>query len=535
MSIPGIDFSKRDAGQRACAQLVRAATSAPLRKTAAGCALARLHDLKNTSGYVMIAALHSLEDVCATVSALVKVYSVSLREAAAPKGPSAAAGEEQADSKDTKDSCCNETSTIDTTEYGQPRPGSGRVSRGTGGSCGRADGGSGGDSEGPFPEDWVPLLVDSSALVAGCISTGISAKDILALPPITALCTTDPEHRLRQIRSCAVAMVAALLLSDALPALSRLLSAEAHRGPARALLNPCQLAMCLQPLNELLKAAAESPTAPLPVDPPSPHQPGPPALIPPTATTTTTPALSAVPPTPTPTPGTSAPPAMGPSTATPAAPRPPHSTEAGPRPPDAASSAQAQTSCSMPCRTAGESGGSAPRPPVAAGKFGGSAAVPPPQGSKPTARVSTQTPHRPQRLGAAALCAVAESGVVEAACRAAMPLVVQQGGGGRQQRKRDCLLGGDREQLLGQLLELPRLVLTAVQGNTADALPTERLRSMLTGPCVQVRGQVSNNVRCRVVDACIIAPIPTFQLLFRRGELATTTGAALLMGPVADR
>ncbi len=463
MKFPTNDFRTADAGRRACAQLVRSVSStnsAPLRTAAAGCALARLHDLKKTNSYAILAAPQSFKDISATISALVEVYSVSLREVVTPNSTPrpTGAGEERAGMKDSH------RTAIDDAECSKQIGGSG---------CGRAgDGAAAGHCAGPCPEDWVPLLVDSSALVADCLTRGTSARDIFALTPASAVCTTDPEHRVRQIRSCAVSMASALLLSDALPALSRLLSAEAHRGPAQALLSPGQLTTCLQPLAALLKAGAASPNALLYADSPSPQQHGPPrAPFSPTttATTSTSPAPSPIPPTPAATSSTSTPPAARLSASIPAATTPPQGTER----------------CS--------------KPPAAADHPGGSAAAPPPHGHGATASFPTEKPRRTKRLGPAVLCAVAESGVVEAACSAAVPLVVQQGGGGGLQPKWGCGASHDHEQLLVQLLDLPPLLLTALQGNLADSLSTDRLRSMLTGPCVQVRGQLSYSMRCRLV------------------------------------
>ncbi len=428
-----LDKRTLDAGARACAQLVRAvssATSAPLRRAAAGSALARLHQLLMKSGSFIIAGLLSVKDVRTTVSALAEVYSVSLREVATPTpapGPSGA-GEEQAGLKESKDISGAGTPKLHAAEYGQQPPGSGRGSRGAeSGSSSAGDGAAAGDGAGPFPEDWVPLLVDSSALVANCLGRGG-----FTITPTAAASGSHTYSQVTEVYACnSSPLASALLLSDALPALSRLLSAEAQRGPARALLTPRQLATCLQPLNELIAAAANLHDKLLPVSPqglPQPHHPATSRLT----TATTIPA-----------------------------PKPLQGTE------------------------------TCPEPPAAAGEYEGSAAAPVTQGHTPTASVSTQTPHQRQTLGPAVLCAVAESGVMEAACRAAVGALEQHGGGGRQQQPQQkraaCVAGSGREELLLSLLDLPRQLLTLLWDEDAGSLPEEPMRTILTGPCVQVR------------------------------------------------
>ncbi len=465
MSIKPLDKRTLDAGARACAQLVRAvssATAAPFRKAAAGSALARLHELLVKEKYIIIAALESFVDARATVSALVEVYSVSLREVAAPTptpGPSAQL-------RENNDIPGAEAPKPHAAESGQQLPSGGRDSRGTASSSGTTDGGAAaGHGAGPFPEDWVPLLVDSSAVVAGCMQLGVFTFNPT---PVGSDLDADLQRRVRQVYACGTAMSSALLLSDAMPALSRLLSAEAQRGPARALLTPRQMATCLQPLGELLTAAYKLYNVPLPVSPQRVRQPHPPAPNSPAAATTiatdTTPA-----PSPTPTPGTSTRPAAGPSAATPAA----------------DGSGQTQTRSSTPHATASEPGGSA--------------AVPVPHGrDDPTTSSSSPTQptqQTPQHLGAAILIAAAESGVVEAACRAAVGALEQGGGGGQQQQQQGsaCVTGRDREQLVRQLLELPRQLVESSPLATAEMLPKEPVRTMFKGPCVQVRGARSTD------------------------------------------
>ncbi len=453
MILNALDDRIIDAGNRACAQLVRAVSSAtpePLRNAAVGFALTRLHGLRK-DGYNYLVGLPCFEDARATVSAVVKVYLVSLWNVATS---SPTPGEGQAQLEESKGA---EAPKPHAAEFDQHRPGSGRDSRGAANSCGRAGGGLAGHGAGPFPEDWVPLLVDSSALVVDCLRMGVFSTDLTAL---ASLFKVDLQRGLRQGYACGTAMVSALLLSDALPALSRLLSAEAQRGPALVLLTPRQLATCLEPLNELIAAADKLRDLVLPVSPQGLRQPSPAApssQI--TTSTSTTPTPSRLPPTPPSAPGTSAPPAAGPSAATPAA----------------ASSGQAQTSSSTPYHAAGEPGGSA--------------AVPLAQGREPTASTVSQapsTPHGPQTLGPAVLRAVAESGVVEAACRAAVGALEQGAGGRQQQQGAACATGGDREELVTQLLELPRRLVMTLRLATASSLPKEPLQTILAGSCLQV-------------------------------------------------
>ncbi len=449
-----LDQRTSDAGRVACAQLVEAvssSTSAPLRKAVVGCALARLHKLIE-DGFLLIEVLPSFEDFCATVSALVEVYSFSLRELATPK-PSGA-GEEQRDKNDNKGSYHTEAHTCDASGCGQ-RPGS---------SIARANSGAAGHGAGSCPEDWVPLLVDSSALVASCLP--------MAFPHIRpASIASMSQANLMQLfidaSSCGAALVSTLLRSDALPALTRLLSAEAQRGPARALLNPRQLATCLLPLNELLNTAHKLHMAELPDSSQQLRLAARNFQTTATGTTTTTA------PTPSPMPST-------PASVSTASSSVPSGADPSAASPAAASSDQAQASTSTPHAAARETGGSA--------------AVPLPQGHDDrTPNTSSPAAPEPQRLGAAVLTAVAESGVVEATCRVAVG-ALEQGPGEQQQQQQQqqaaaaCVPRGDREQLMLQLLELTRKLRDLVQLATAGSLPREPLRTILSGPCVQVRG-----------------------------------------------
>ncbi len=463
----GFDKGTLDAGRRACAQLVRAVsseTSAPLQRAAAGSGLARLHQLLNKNGHILIAALQSLENVRATVSALVEVYSVSLREVATltvTPGPSVMGGE-KAQLKESKGISAAATSEPRAAEYGRQHPGSSMDSRGARSSCGTTDGGAGaGGGAGPSPEDWVPLLVDSSALVAYCLCRGVHTVTSTA----AARGTFADFQPTEVYASGSSTLASALLHSDALPALSRLLSAEAQRGPARALLSPGQLATCLEPLNELITAAVNSHDQLLILTPQRLRQPDPPApnnRI--TATTSTTPAPSPVTPTPYPTPSTSTPPTAGPSTPAPAAAKLSKGTER------------------------------CPEPPTAASDPGGSAATPVPQGREPTTSPTSPAHPTPQTLGPAVICAVAESGVVEAVCRLVVVGAAEQVAGGPQQQQQQqrqkvaaCAAGGDREELVRQLLELLKQLLNLLGCGDAGSLPEETLQAILAGPCVQVR------------------------------------------------
>ncbi len=471
--IPGtIEERKLGVGRRACAQLVRAvsssAASAPLRRAAAGSALAQLHALLKRDGYVIIAALQSFTEVCTTVSALVEVYSVSLREVATltPTPGPCAAGKSPAQPEESKDIPGAGGSQSHAANYGQQRPGSDGGSRAAASGCDTAGSGTAaGHGAGPSPEDWVPLLVDSSALVANCLNKGISTT----ANPTAATSVSDADLKLQQatpVYICSIpAVAAALLHTDALPALSRLLSAEVQRGPARALLTPSQLATCLQPLNELIAAAGRYFNDFLPVSPQRLRQPQAPApnSLTTTTATSTAPDPSPPPPTPAPTSSTSTPPAGGPSDSPPAA---------------AAKLSQGTETCIGP--------------PAAAGGPGGSAAAPVPRGHEPATSATSPPPPTRQAFGPALLRAVADSGAVEAACRAAVG-AVEQGAGGRQQRQQErqtgaaCVSGSDREQLLIRLLELPRQVLNLLEHYAAAPLPQEPLRTILAGPCMQVR------------------------------------------------
>ncbi len=366
-----------NAGRRACAQLVRAvppATSAPLRRAAAGSALSTLHEMLKRAEFCLFASFTDDAELREVALAVINAYSISLREVAA------FGFTEPHESKESQDGQEGSRSGNGAVEDplagggaaaagggGQSRTGSsGDSSGGAGSSCGTS-GSAASRAKGASPEDWVPLLVDSSGVIGCCIQDGVvTTKDGVNLPTIQ-----DDKLR-KQLSSCAVSLASALLHSDALPALSRLLSAEAQRGPARALLSPGQLATCLQPLTQLLMATAAGWKS---VDP-----------------------------------------------------------------------------------------------------F--------------------------QRLGPAVLHAVAESGVVEAACRAAVQLVVQQGGGRRQQQQVGCRAGdGGREHLLSELMELLSGVSSAL--SKADSVVQPQLqRRILAGPCVQVcYFEGGQREHCRRVDA----------------------------------
>ncbi len=114
-----------------------------------------------------------------------------------------------------------------------------------------------------------------------------------------------------------------------------------------------------------------------------------------------------------------------------------------------------------------------------------------PQGLDTTASSPSTAPPTTQiqeRLRAAILTATVESGVVEAACKAAVGALEQGEGGKQQQKGAACVAGGDREALVMQLLELPHQWLTPSPLATAGMLHEGPLRSIFMGPCVQVRG-----------------------------------------------
>ncbi len=293
------------------------------------------------------------------------------------------------------------------------------------------------------PSDWVPLLVWSADLIAQCLSVGINSNGAKggsnsqgqSHGVAAARCAAKPPAA--HVRACTVAAVAALLHCDALPALGRLLSAEAQRGPARALMSPRQLATCLLPLNRLIMAIVKAPTALLP-----PH----PGLLLKSETARVQPGATAA----------------APSRAPPNSARSPASAAPSGSIPAAASSRRSATR-----NSAFQGRGPASR--------AGSPAQPTPQ-------------PQPQRLGPAVLSAVAESGVLEAACRTAV-VMAQQGAGGQE---RGCVHGEDPICLLKELFRV--LVRVAEVADKYQGSKNETLRAILTGPCAQVRGHHS---RCK--------------------------------------
>ncbi len=239
------------AGRRVWRELVRAAASADLTQTgtlpeapraAAGCALAQISEtIHNLCMFEVIESPKELRD---STAALAELFSASLREVASLALLPAQSG----GSDEQEDNSCGIT---------------GLRQAGAQGSKSRTS-----ECDAGGPSDWVQLLADSGAVVGHCIYWGIGSNGSMAREKLrgvlSAAAWTSTDARMRDICSCTLAMVAALMHSGALPALSRLLSAEAQRGPARALLSPKDLTTFLQLLEVLLCAARTSPTALLP-------------------------------------------------------------------------------------------------------------------------------------------------------------------------------------------------------------------------------------------------------------------------------
>lgn len=321
--------------------------------------------------------------------------------------------------------------------------------------------------------DWLPVLVNSSAILAECLADGITQTSASIMQQLFSsplargfLGQALAEPRLLQERRCCTVSVAsALLHSDALSALSRLFSVEAQRGSARALLSPRQLAACLKPISGLLYAAEKMPSELLDVcvegtrrDGQQQQQQHPSSTV-----------------------GLYQRPAGSPAAST-------------SRPPTVP---LRSTAASAPCNTVTPAGSAVPRglagsgisPAKRAAKSHspappgtGSATVPSPQQCGPTSRRASSAPPQPPRLASAVLTAVAESGVLEAACKAAMQLL-----GGGQQGEGAHWGPGDREHLVTEVLELLRRLVQLVQNAGRQAvIPLELLASTFTGPCVHV-------------------------------------------------
>ncbi len=239
------------AGRRVWRELVHAAASADLTQTgtvpeapraAAGRALAQISE--GISNLCMFEVIDSPKELRGAIAALAELFSASLREVASLASLPAQSG----GSDEQEDNSCGVT---------------GLRQAGAQGSKSRTS-----ECDDGGPSDWVQLLADSGAVVGHCIYWGIGSNGSMAREKLrgvlTAAAWTSTDARMRDIRSCSTAMVAALLRSDALPALSRLLSAEAQRGPSLALLSPKDLTTCLQLLEVLLCAAKTAPTVLLP-------------------------------------------------------------------------------------------------------------------------------------------------------------------------------------------------------------------------------------------------------------------------------
>ncbi len=377
-------------GRRACFQLVRAVASAGLTRNgcvsardraAAARALEKIHTLTTDEDISIFDMLVTPVELHEAASALLEVYSVSLREVGSLGAVEACDGKrfEMANSSG----------------FGAEAP-KGSAAKP---DC-RHSAAAAAAERGASAEEWVPLLVDSSALVANCLHVGFDcisdSNDTQELysdspPQRLAMDGGSPpdQHNIKHMHSCAVSMVSALLHSDALLALSRLLSAEAQRGPAGALLKPRQLATCLEPLKPLAFAITEAPTSVLPAKPQSP------------STTLTS--------------------------------------------------------------------------------------------GRPSSQIS-----RPQRLGAAVLSALAESGVLEAACKLVVRTArdaAQRPGSRRQQQQQQESSGAPDHAFLQNalyflLMEVGKVLDMDIEGlPTRGLLPSDLLRRIITGPCTQVRGK----------------------------------------------
>ncbi len=334
------------------------------------------------------------------------------------------------------------------------------------------------------------MLVDSSAILAECLSDGVNvcgatqasvskAQQLFSSPLARGLvgqALAEP-WLLQETRSCTVSMASALLHSDAMPALSRLLSSEAQRGPARALLSPRQLATCLKLVSKLFYTAQKLPSALLDVtscaegtrwygQQQQQHQQQRPSS---TVGQNQRPAGS---------------PAASPS-------RPPSV-------PQRSTAAFATCTTATPAASPAPSGlagsGISPATRAAANtraskgrsrtpRNTGSATVPSPQRQVPTSSTSSSAPPQPPLLATAVLTDVAESGVVEAACTVAVQLLSsrQQGEGTHWSR-------GDREHLVMGVMDLLyRLVQLVQYAGRQTEIPLGLLASTFTGSCVQVR------------------------------------------------
>ncbi len=248
------------AGRKACCELVRAAATADLARTgtltpaqraAAGRALAQLREIVDAGSLCLFDIIGSAKELRDTVAALAEVLSVSLREVASLAALPAYCECSQAEG----DSSCGGTGLRQASTQGS------RAFDSAAAVARPSDGG---------PSDWVPL-VDCARVVSYCLFYGMGSSSTsggigeLLRGVSTAAPTTTTDARVRDKRSNTLALVAALLHSDALPALSRLLSAEAQRGASLALLSPKGLTDCVQLLDTLMHATTEAPAALLPV------------------------------------------------------------------------------------------------------------------------------------------------------------------------------------------------------------------------------------------------------------------------------
>ncbi len=452
--LPQFSWDELKAGGKACRQLARAVAAADVERTgtlpraerlAAARALSQIHQLSKSGGVTVMHMSSRPEELYDAVPAVVKVFSISLREVAA-LASSPPAPNESSESRGRQ-----ETSSLNaggaSGAFAAARSGGRPAKGGFGTEPGARAASTAAGSGHKFVSsaDWVPLLVDSSAILSEClynVNSGSVAQDIqeyfrgdpAARTMADTLSAAASDPVMVTMFNCAVAIASALLHSDALPALSRLLSAEAQRGPARALLSPGQLATCLQLLDRLILAAAKAPTALLPSIPPASRASAPTAAgAGPSATPTSTASSSTRPPT---------------STST--------------RSPSSATASPSQVPAADLCTS------------------------------------STPRIHQRQRLGAAVLVGVAESGVLEAACRAVVEVLsgMQQ----EQQQQQDARWPvGHYSAAYKGLFEMLHQVLGAAEKNEAavgaERLPDGLMGRILGGPCVQVRCDRNGLVR----------------------------------------
>ncbi len=118
---------------------------------------------------------------------------------------------------------------------------------------------------------WADTLYHSSTLIESCLSS-TAVQQPPDNPLRTALGGVQPsggigtEAACSHVQSGAFKLLAVLLRSGALPALSRLLAAEVHRGTA-AVLDTDTVMSALQPLSRIMDLACKYPSEPLQIGP----------------------------------------------------------------------------------------------------------------------------------------------------------------------------------------------------------------------------------------------------------------------------